>query len=56
MFDKNELLCKAWDLYYSAEHANDPFYTKYDALYEATKDMDISEEDYFALMEEMDYL
>lgn len=48
-----DIINKAWALYYSPEKEEVADYTKYDALYDVTCDMDILDEEYEELMEEM---
>lgn len=56
MISFEDIVNKAWALYYSPEKEEIADYTKYDALYEVTCEMDISDEEYKELMEEMESL
>lgn len=55
MINHDEIIEKAWALYYSPEKEEIADYTKYDALYDVTCDMDISDEEYEKLMDDMEY-
>lgn len=50
----NELIKKAWARYYSDETREIADYTKYDALYDVTYNMDISDDEYEELLDEME--
>lgn len=52
----HEQICKqAWALYHSPKKEKIADYTKYDALFEVTKDMNLSDEEYDELLDEMQY-
>lgn len=53
--DHDEIISKAWALYRSPEKEEIADYSKYDALYEVTNGLDISDSEYQALMDEMEY-
>lgn len=49
----DEIIDKAWALYYSEEKRGIADYSKYDALYDVTCDMDISDDEYAELLDEI---
>ncbi len=53
--DNDEICRRAWSLYRSPEKEDIANYSKYDALYDITKSMDITDEEYDILLEEMSH-
>lgn len=53
--DHDEIVENAWALYRSPEKEDIADYSKYDALYEVTHGLGISENEYQTLLDEMEY-
>jgi len=52
--DHDELIKKAWELYLGPEKEDIADYTRYDALFDVTKDIDIPDEEFQEMMDEME--
>ena len=52
--DHDEITAKAWALYRSPEKEEIADYSKYDALYEVTQDLNLSDNEYQTLLDEME--
>ena len=54
--NREEIIKRAWELYMSPEKEEIVDYTKYDALFDVTRELDIPDGDYQEMMDEMRYM